>query len=243
MKRLAMAVVASALSSAVMAEEAAESKFETTLSAGATVNKGNSESTQLNASLITVGEKELVGSIRAGIEANYGQSEVDDEKETSTDNLKIFMNVKKDFTEMDSMYLDASYFTDNVAEVDYRLTIGPGYSRYFIKNDTKKLNAEIGPSYVWESVAGESDHFAALRVAERFDCKLSDSANLWQSAEILPKIEDFGYYLVNFEIGVESELTETLNLRLVLQDKYSSEPGEGNKKNDLTFIAGISLKL
>lgn len=243
MNRFMMIAATIALSSSVIAQEAKEAEFDTTLAAGLTLTKGNSESSQFNASILTVGEKENLGSIRAGAEFNYGESTVDDESDVSTENFKLFGNAQKEINKFNTYYLDGSYFEDNVAEVDYRITFGPGFGHYTIKNPETKLLFEAGPSYVWESVAGDSDHFAALRIAERFDHKLSDTSKVWQSLEILPQIDDFSRHLMNFELGVESKLNDTINLRVVFQDKYNSEPGEGNDKNDLTLIAGISMKL
>lgn len=241
MKRFMILTATVSLSSFALGADSAE--FETTFAAGATLSKGNSESSQFNASLITEGEKEHVGSIRAGAEFNYGESEVDDKDEVNTENFELFGNVKKEINEKNIYYLDGSVFYDNVAEVDYRITIGPGLGHYAIKNDETKLLFEAGPSYVWEKVAGITDGYAALRLAERYDHKLSETSKIWQSLEILPQIDDPANYLANFEIGTEAKLNETLNLRVVLQDRYNSRPGEGNDKNDLTLIAGISMKL
>lgn len=243
MKRIVIIAATAALSSTLLAEEAQEAQFDTTLAAGATLTKGNSESSQFNTTLVTEGEREDLGSVRAGAELNYGESEVDDENETNTDNFKLYGNAKKNLSARSFYYLDGSYFYDNVAEVDYRITIGPGLGYYTIKEKHQKLLFEAGPSYIWEEVAGDSDHYAALRLAERYDHKLSDTSKLWQSLEVLPQVDDFGRYLANFELGVEAKLNETLNLRVVLQDKYNSEPGDGNDENDITLIAGISMKL
>lgn len=243
MKYMTLTAAAIALSYSALAEEAQPAEFETTLAAGTTISKGNSESTQFNTSLITEGEKKDFGSIRAGAEFNYGASTVDNEKEVNTENFKLYANAKKEINPKNIYYLDGSYFYDNVAEVDYRITIGPGYGHYAVKKDDKKLLFEVGPSYVWEKVAGVTDSYAALRLAERYDQKLSETSKVWQSLEMLPQIDDPGNYLANFEMGAEAKLNGTLNLRVVLQDKYNSRPGDDNEKNDLTLIAGISMKL
>lgn len=226
---------------AVCAEET--NSFKTTLSAGTTLAKGNSEAFQVNGTLVTEGEKKEFGSMRAGAEANYGRSTVADVESTTLNNSRIFANGKRTLSDAMFAYIDGSAFRDRVAKVEHRINLGPGFGAYFVKNDKTSLSAEVGPSYVWESTGDVNLDRWVIRVGQRFAHALSESAKVWQSAEYLPEEEDFENYLINAEIGAEAALNAHLNLRLVLQDKYSSRPAEGFKNNDLTVIAGLSVKL
>jgi putative salt-induced outer membrane protein YdiY len=240
---LSMGLLA-AMQTPLLAQDAVETDgFETSLSLGFTLTDGNSETTQANASLLSEGERDRLGSLRAGIEANYGESTVDDKTETTLDNLKLFAGARKTLSAAMFASLNGEYMYDNVADIDYRATISPGLGAYLWKTDSSKFSAEIGPAYVWEEVSGISDDYAALRIAERFDHRLSDTAKVWQSLEYLPKTDDFSAYLLTAEIGIEAAINSRVSLRLVLQDRYDSEPGEGNEENDLTFISGISVSL
>jgi putative salt-induced outer membrane protein YdiY len=244
MKHILMAsLLAVGLLAANQAQAQAENAFKTTLSAGMTLTDGNSETMQANGSLVTEGQKEGLGSVRAGVEANYGQNTVSNQDNTTVNNARGFANVKKTITPRTFGYLDGSIVHDEIADIRYRVTVGPGLGVYLVKNDNTKLSVEAGPSYVWEEVEGVRDDYFAVRFAERFDQVLSATAKLWQSAEYLPKADDFGDYLLSAELGVEAAMTTRLNLRLVLQDRYDSTPGTGLKENDLTLIAGIGVKL
>lgn len=217
--------------------------FKTSMSIGTTLARGNSDSFQVNGSVITEGEKVGLGSVRAGIEANYGESTVDEVKSTSIENERVFGNVKKTLSEFMFAYVDGSALKDEIAQVDYRFTIGPGFGVYVVKNSNTTLSAEIGPSYIWENVGDVSNNHLVLRVAERFTHNLSPTARIWQSVEYLPQEDQFSNYLLNAEIGVEAALNAHLNLRFVLQDKYNSQPPADLVSNDLTLIAGLSVKL
>jgi len=244
MKRIGIAsVLTLGLLAAGIAQADGTNQFKTTLSAGATMTDGNSDTKQANASLVTEGEKEGLGSVRAGIEANYGQNTVSNQDNTTVNNARFFANVKKTITPKTFGYLDGSVLHDEIADIDYRATLGPGLGVYLVKNDRTSLSVEAGPSYVWEKVEGVSDDYLALRFAERLDQALGASAKLWQSAEYLPKADDFGDYLLNTELGVQAAMTTRVSLRVVLQDKYDSTPGTGLEKSDLTLIAGIGVKL
>jgi putative salt-induced outer membrane protein YdiY len=217
--------------------------METTVAVGVTLTDGNSETLQANGSIVAEGEKDGLGSVRFGVEGNYGETTVDDADETTVENAKAFGNAKKTLTEKTFAYFDASALYDDIALVDYRVTVGPGLGVYLVQDDTTTLSVEAGPSYVWEKVDDVDDDYTAIRAAERFEHALSDTAKIWQSVEYLPQADDFDNYLLNAELGAEAAMNASMNLRVVLQDRYDSEPAAGLEGNDLTLIAGISLKL
>ncbi len=217
--------------------------FKKTLSVGVTLTDGNSETMQANVALVTEGEKEGLGSVRAGIEANYGESTVASNTETTVENVRAFFGVKKTISPRTFGALNGEILYDDIAQVDYRATLGPGLGVYLIKNDQTGLYVEAGPSYVWEDVAGVSDDYLALRLAQRFDHAMSKTAKVWQSLDYLPRADDFADYLLKAELGVEAALHARMRLRFVLQDQYDSTPGEGLEENDLTLIAGIGVSL
>jgi len=185
--------------------------FKTSFNLGATMTDGNSKTRLLNAGLVTEGEKSGLGSVRAGAEVNYGESTVNEQKSTTVDNAKVFGNVKKTISKMTFGSLDASVLYDNVAKVDYRATVGPGLGMYLVKNGKASIVVEAGPSYVWEKVAGVSDDYFAIRFAERIEYAFSDKAKVWQSAEYLPKAEDFSDYLLNAEAGAEAAMNSRVS--------------------------------
>lgn len=227
----------------VVAEEKPAGGFKTALSAGLSLTGGNSEMLSANGILATEGEKDGLGSIRAGIEAKYGESKVADVKDTTVKTAKTYGNVKKTITPMTFGYIDGLILYDAIAKIDYRVTLGPGLGGYLLKDDQVTLLVEAGGSYVWDKLAGESENHLALRVAERCTYATSGTAKFWQSAEYLPSVDEFSDYLLTAELGVESAMSSRMSLRVVLQDKYDSTPVPGLKNNDLALIAGISVSL
>ena len=103
------------------------------------------------------------------------------------------------------------------------------------------MSLDAGPAYIWEDVAGVTDDYVAMRFGQRLEHAFSETANAWQSAEYIPKADDFEDFLLNLEVGAEAALSSRLNLRVVLQNKHDSTPGESLKKNDLVLIGGLSL--
>lgn len=220
---------------------AQDTDFSTSLSIGTAITDGNSKTLQANASLITEGEKAELGSIRAGIEANYGKSKIDGNDETTMENAKLFSDLKKTLTPRTFASLSASAFYDDVASIDYRAMISPGAGMYLIKDDITSFYIEAGPAYIWENVAGKTDNYFALRFAERIQYLFSPTAKVWQSLEYMPRADSLSDNLLSFELGAEVALNSYLNLRLVLQNNYNSKPAEGLKKNDMLLVGGISF--
>ncbi len=238
------------------AEAAKSDGIEKSISLGATLTDGNSETMLANGSLLIAGEKEKLGSFKTGIEGNYGENTIretvtapdgtvteTERDDKSVANAKAYANVKKTLSPMTFAYLDGSVIHDAMSEIDYRAIVGPGVGMYLIKNDRRNLSVEAGVAQVWEEVADIEDDYLALRLAEVGECKFENGARVWQSIEFMPEVSDFDNHLINAELGVEAPLQGAMNLRVVLQDKYDSEPGAGLERNDLTLIAGVSIKL
>ena len=151
--------------------------------------------------------------------------------------------MKKTLSPRTFLSLDGTAAYDDVADIDYRATLGPGLGAYLVKNDQRELTLEAGPAYLWEKVGGARNDYLALRFAERYVCQALKNAKLVQSLEYLPEAEDFDNYLLVGEIGVEAAMSDRLSLRVVLQDKYDNTPAEGKERNDLSLIAGLGIKL
>ncbi len=253
MKKILMACVALALAGSAPAaekkavkEEAAAAKkdgFTTALNAGLTMTDGNSETLAANASLVTEGVKEGLGSVIAGIEGNYGENTVDGVDTKTIENVKASANAKKTLSPMTFALVDGSVLTDDIALIDYRATLGPGLGAYLVKNDKRELSLEAGPSYVWEKIDGASNDYLALRFAERYTCQATKTAKLVQSLEYVPEAEDFDNYLLTGEVGVEAAMNDHLSLRVVVQDKYDSTPAVDAEYNDVSLIAGLGFTL
>jgi len=221
-----------------------------TLAVGGSMTSGNSETLNANASLGGVLETQ-VRELRLGVEGSYGESQVETtadgvtkrEDETTTQNAKAFACYKRKFGETYA-YSDNSIRHDDLAALDYRLVVGVGGGRHVVSTETSKLGLELGGAYVREEMADDTaDDYLAFRVAGRHEQKVGESSKLWESAEYLPRWDDFDDYLINAEAGVEAALNARLDLRLVVQDRYDSKPPEGIDKNDVAVIGSLVCRL
>lgn len=227
-------------------EESTDSPWDVSLAVGATVTRGNRNTITSNGSLEGRRERD-VHLFRCGIEAAYGRAEIEDEEgqtqsDTTVKNGKAFVHYKRTH-DGSYTYAESSVFHDDIAKIDYRALAGVGLGYHLYESDAVSLGVEGGAGYLAEEVDDMQDDYPVLRIAQRLDWALSELSRLWQQAEYIPKANDLGQYLLNSEAGLEAPLNRRTNLRVVLQDRYDSEP-EGNvEKNDLSLITYLAWKL
>jgi putative salt-induced outer membrane protein len=220
------------------AEQPKKNPWEQSISLGLSITDGNSDT------LLFVGAYDAKrvwehDEFRGMVTAAYGENDSD----KTTESAEALAQYKHLFTERFYGSAFGNLFHDGIADIAYRLTLSPGVGYFFIKSNKTQLSGDIGPSYVVEKLNGQStDDYFGLRLAERFDRKLNDTAKLWQSLEWVPQINDFENYVLVFEVGVEASLTKTLSVRVVGIDRYDNQPAPGRKYNDMSLISSLSYK-
>jgi putative salt-induced outer membrane protein YdiY len=227
--------------------------WDTSAALGLTLTRGNSDTLLFTGNLIT-GKKWDQNEVALGTDFTYGENKVTEDRvppatgtrevtKKSAETLRGYGQYNRLVSERTYGYVRLEALHDAVARVEYRITLSPGIGYYFIKKEDTRLSGEVGPGFVYEKQGGDApDGYFTLRLAERFDHKLSDRAKLWQSLEILPQVDDYENCIVNFEIGLESSLTEKLSLRTYIQDTYDNQPADGRDRNDLKLVTALAYK-
>ena len=210
-------------------------KWDKTASFGLTLTRGNSE-TLLATANIQADRKGSDNEISLGGTATYGE----DGGQVNAKYLRGFGQYNRLFDDRLFGYLRVDALHDEIADMDIRLSVGPGIGYYFLKDDVATLTVEAGAAYVYEQQGGFEDNYASVRFAERYTRKINDNTNFWQSAEFQPQIDDWENFLIMAEVGVESKITDNISLRVVLQDTYDNAPAAGRESNDIRLISGIS---
>jgi len=232
------AVAASAQTPATTTPEPEKKpKWESSAGLGLTLTEGNSRTLQINGSIQTA-KKWDRNEINLGADGTYGE----DRGDKNAESLRGYGQYNRLFTDRTFGYLRLEALHDDIADIDYRISFSPGIGYYFIKNDRTYLRGEVGPGLIHEKVGGEEDTYMTLRLAERFEHKLNDRARIWQSLELLPQVDDWENFIINAEIGIESDITKSLSQRTYVQNTYDNEPAPGRRENDLKLVAAIVYK-
>jgi putative salt-induced outer membrane protein YdiY len=229
-------VVAAPATNQVLAP--AKYPWQSSITAGLTLTRGNSDSLLATAKFIT-DKKTPVNEFNLGADATYGSASGIANNET----YHGFGQWNHLFSEKWYGYLRGEGLHDGIAEVKYRFTVTSGVGYYLIKQTNTTLAAEIGPGIVVERVGVVDNTYATMRLAERFEHKFNkNSARVWENVEFLPQIDKPSDYIMNAEIGVESALYKSLNLQVYLDDTYNSQPAASFRRNDLKLVSGVTYK-
>jgi putative salt-induced outer membrane protein YdiY len=231
---------AAKLSPAPVASPEPPAKFlwESSASAGLTLTRGNSETLLFTAGLETH-RKTPFDEYNLGVNLAYGKND----SVKSADLLHTFGQWNHLFSERAFSYMRADGVRDEIADVNYRVSLSPGAGYYFVKATNTTLAGEVGPGVVFQELGNQETTFSTLRLAERFEHKFNHGgARVWESVEFLPQLDRLDNYLVNAEAGVESALSKKLSLQVVLDDSYDNRPAAGRLKNDVKIISGIKYK-
>jgi putative salt-induced outer membrane protein len=211
--------------------------WESSVSAGLTMTRGNTSTTLFTADFLTK-RKTPTDEYMFFLGGAYGEQNSTD----TVNNYKASAQWNHLFTDRFYGYVRAEGLRDIIADLDYRLTVGPGLGYYLIKETNTTLAAEAGANFEAQKLGGHDQTFATVRLAERYEYKFNDHARLWENAEIFPQVDKFENYVVNFEIGIEASLTKSFSLKTYLDDTYANRPALGRKKNDVKIVAGVSYK-
>lgn len=212
--------------------------WESSVGTGFTLTRGNNDTILFTANIQTR-RKTPENEIGLGADGAYGENN----SVQNVNSVHGFSQYNHLFSERAFGYLRADALHDEIADLQYRITLSPGVGYYFLKATNTTLAGEFGPAMVFERLGGADDNYVTLRFAERLEHKFpSQNARFWQSAEFLPQVNDFNNYIANFEVGIEAAIYKKVSLQAILQDNFVNQPAPGRDQNDLKIISGLKYK-
>jgi putative salt-induced outer membrane protein YdiY len=211
--------------------------WNNSISTGLTLARGNTDTTLVSAEYNTT-RKTPKNEYSGNVSLAYGEQ---DSKQTA-ENYKGTFQWNHLFNDRFYCYNRTEGLRDYIADVDYRVFLGPGLGYYLLKNTNLAFALGGGVNYELQSENSRSDSFATLRYADKFEYKIDDSTRVWQTVEFLPQVDEWDNYLVNFEIGAETKLIKCFTLKTVLDDNFNNRPAAAHEKNDLRLVAGVGYK-
>jgi putative salt-induced outer membrane protein YdiY len=204
---------------------------------GLSLTRGNSD-TLLSTAAFKTSKKTQENEYMFGMDGSYGENDSVKNNET----LHGAGQYNRLFSKRFYGYFNVEGLHDGIADLQYRITLGPGAGYYFLKETNMTLAGELGPGMISQRLGGVDTTYAILRLAERFECKPTDGARVWEKVEFLPQVNKLQNFLVNAEVGAEASLTKTFSLRVTLQDNFINQPAPGRKSNDVRLISGLVYK-
>jgi len=217
--------------------EPVKGKWVRQLSAGLLMTSGNNDNLTITGGFSVERETDQ-DKFRAFVNGAYGKSE----GVTTSQLIRGGAQYNRNITERYYWYAGTFMEQDKLAGLNFRLGIGPGLGMHVVKTDKIELNIEGGGQYFYEqfqTASGSGDSSFRLRAAENFTYTFSPGVKFYQKFDIAADVSDFGNFIMNNELGLESTLSEKLKLRLTFLDRFNNEPPRGFQRNDIQIISSL----
>jgi len=217
-------------------------KWTGAITAGAVLNRGNTESSSAN---VGADATRRTDKDRTSFGAGYYYANQRDNNtgKNSTSADSLFLKGKYDyfFSEKIYGYGIIKYEKDRIANLDMRLAPGVGLGYQWVETPDLKFNTEGGPTYVHEVYTDPDDtrDYMAARLAYHLDKTFNDHVKGFHNLEVIPSLEDIQAVLVDTDVGLRAAMTERMFLEAKAQLAYNSQPSEGREKKDLRYILGV----
>ena len=221
-------------------ETAEDAVWDNSLTAGYTINRGNTEDQQFTASVHLHRNRMHVDEITLKGDLYY--SSVDKETEAERwDGLgryawsfgpsKLWYNFYK---------LEAA--RDRFSQINYRLLPAAGVGCWFFDEPEMKLLAEAALGVEYTDYRDESESRAEMVLLPRgyLEKSIFVNSKLTQDVIVYPSLSDSGEYRLRSETTLTNPLNDKLAVNFSFVDEYNSDPPEDTKSNDMRFISSLS---
>jgi len=217
-----------------------EVTYKTLVNVGGAVNTGNTRSKTLNSSAKFQARSKKQRFYLEG-KFNYGESEGDESERNWLTGAKYdYFWTEKFYT-----YLRPFAEYDKFQDLDLRFitAAGPGYQ--FIDTETTSLFAELGPAYFYEDYDNDKENeYLAARwaAAVRFHI-VPQKIILFHLHEFYYDLTSNNGVFLRTEQGVRFALVKNFYLNLEVDYSYNSDPPDGKKSSDTSYVLGIGYEL
>ena len=207
---------------------------------GLSLNRGNTETTNLNLSGEATRDPKT-GSVWR-FKGLYLRGETDDT--LTVDRLHLQGRNERTLTGRTYAFGELQFLEDQFKSIDYLIAPSGGIGYKVLATPVTTFNVDGGLGFKIEKNPGvdrRTDVVVAL--SDKFEHKLSATAALTQSFGALWKAQDFGDALYTFTAGVAAALTARTQLKLELLDTYASRPPNAAvKNNDVAVLTTVVYK-
>ena len=154
------------------------------------------------------------------------------------------------------VWVDATAFTDEIALLDLRYTVGGGVGHQFIDmgvdadgnkitkpGEIDTLRGEIGLTYFneeFDEVSGTPDNdYIAARAMVDFGMDLTETTRLENTTTVFPSLEDSEDFYGIADTRVKMKVSENMFAQMQWIMQYDNAPAAGVEREDHRVVAGL----
>lgn len=193
------------------------------------------------------------------LDANFGYyySETGNSKESkekSTDRWEIEAQHDHFWSPKWYSYEKGKYEQDDIAGLDYRLTLGAGAGYQWLDGFNSEMtgkwsfNQEVGAAWIKNQYViqdpSADDSYATVRYAHhlKYFPKWNEKIEGFHNLEFLPQVNDWENYLIIADVGFSTKIVMDFDLLCKIEWDYNSMPSVGRKSSDIRYIVGLGYK-
>ena len=156
----------------------------------------------------------------------------------------IFMErLERKLSEKATIFQDLLLEHDEQEDLAYRIQVTVGYNRRLArKDDSFELWGNVGGGVLYQSFFSSSDTQAVAQLGINFTWQITKQLKYTQVLTFFPSLSDGGEFRMYWESVFTTPISERLDLRLSIIDRYDSNPQPGVESNDLTIAISLAIK-
>jgi putative salt-induced outer membrane protein len=217
---------------------------------GLSLNRGNTDTTNLNASFEATHDPKTVSVWR--FKGLYMRG--DTNGTLAVDRLDLLARYERNLTSRVYGFAQVQFLEDQFKNIDYLWAPGVGLGYKLIATPATTLNVDAGLGFKVEKDTGtcavpegcpalERHTDAVVTASDKFEYNLSKTAKITQGFSTLWTAADFGDALYTFTTGVAASMTSRTQLKVELLDTYVTRPpAETVKSNDVAVLTAVVYK-
>lgn len=218
-----------------------KAKWSGDISVGFSLARGNTDTTNFSLSFSAEGEiSKKIEWFNTGI---FLLGRVDGK--TEAESLGLGSQVNWQYSERFFTYFELQGIRDRFKNYKYRIMPSVGIGFKILAEEKVTLSAKTGIAEVFTEYldTGLSDSYTGITIGNHFVWKLSETAELSQQLTLNSDISELDNYFARFEVNLAATISAGWAVKLTFIDSFDNNPvGEGIKKNDIVFLAGLSKK-
>jgi putative salt-induced outer membrane protein YdiY len=163
---------------------------------------------------------------------------------TKNDNaVRGLLRGEYDVSDRTYTYASATAEYDEVQSLSIRTVPKLGVGYRIIRTEKAELNADVGPSYVYERFfGGDTNDYFAIAFGSSCRYEMPWSAKFECRGEYLPAVDEWAdNYLLRGLAQLSVPLLEWMSFRFKVEDEYTSQPADDADHNRLTVTAGLGV--
>lgn len=217
------------------AEEAAKKDFTLEGGLGLIITTGNTETSTINASLVSHHELEK-WSNDYNVEGLYKQETLpnaagEDEERTSAQ--RFYASAQGNYKLENPNYrlfLFSSYLDDRLSNFDYQSTLAAGWNHKLWSNENSSFEYSIGPGYAYDKTQlGVKQQGLIARASGIYNWKISDTAKFIQTLSTEVGADNTKS---RSETILNASISGSLSMQVTIKMNHNSQVNEGVEKLD-----------